>query len=134
MDHDKPNTRICIVDDDPSVRRALSRLVESMGMRVSAFASPLGLLQSGPMTEFDCLLLDVHLPGMDGFELHNRVVAAGHEIPVIFISAHTDDRTRGRAKAAGATACLSKPFEDQALLDAIRTAIETSAGSRNDRF
>ena len=116
---------ICIVDDDESVRRALTRLVQSMGMRAEAYESPVELLEHGPSPDVGCFLLDIQLPGMDGFELHERVVADGFEQPVIFLTAHPDDKRRDRAREAGATAFLHKPCDEEVLLEAIRLALET---------
>ena len=115
---------VCIVDDDESVRKALSRLVESMWMKAEAFASPVDFLNRAVEEQVACLLLDIQLPGMDGFELHDRTVEAGLDSPVIFITAHPDDRTRARARKAEAVAYLEKPFTDKALLDAIETALD----------
>jgi FixJ family two-component response regulator len=118
---------IYIVDDDASVRRALQRLVGSLGMRTETFASPEELLEHGLEGVQVCLLLDVHLPGMNGFELHERIVEAGREDPVIFISAHPDDRARSRAECAGAVAYLEKPVDDRALLAALENALDRVA-------
>jgi FixJ family two-component response regulator len=114
---------ICIVDDDESILRALSRLVESMGMQAQAFTSPEELLRRGPSPQVDCFLLDIQLPGMDGFELHDRILAGGLRRPVIFLTAHPDEKKRASARAAGATAYLEKPFDETALLGAIRVAL-----------
>lgn len=119
---------VCIVDDDESVRKALSRLIESLGMRVEAFASPEDFLGRAVDEQIACLLLDIQLPGMDGFELRDRTVEAGLDSPVIFITAHPDDRTRARAAKADAVAYLEKPFDDQALLDALEAALERIVG------
>ena len=119
---------ICIVDDDRSVRRALARLVESSGMRAESFGSPEELLDKGPSDDVGCFLLDVQLPGMDGFELHKRVRAGGFRRPVIFLTAHPDERKRARARAAGATAYLQKPFDEEVLLEAIRMALDPTVG------
>ena len=118
---------IRIVDDDDSVRRALTRLVESMGMRAESFASPEQLLTRGPDERVGCLLLDVQLPGMDGFELHRRIVAEGQATPVIFITAHPHEAARSRARQAEAVAFLEKPFDDEALLSALRSALARSS-------
>ena len=123
---------ICIVDDDKSVRRALARLVESMGMRAESFESPQALLNTGPSDHVGCFLLDVQLPGMDGFELHERVLAGGLRRPVIFLTAHPDEKKRARARAAGATAYLEKPFDEEALLEAIRLALDPAVGGASD--
>jgi FixJ family two-component response regulator len=116
---------ICIVEDDHSVRRALARLVKSMGMRAESFESPADLLDRGPSPDVSCFLLDIQLPGMDGFELHERVVAGGLKRPVIFLTAHPNENRRDRARQAGAAACLEKPFDEEVLFEAIRTALES---------
>jgi len=122
---------ICIVDDDESVLRALSRLVESMGMQAQSFTSPEELLRHGPSPQVDCFLLDIHLPGMDGFELLERVVERGIQRPVIFLTAHPDQAKRARAATAGAVACLEKPFDEQTLWRALELAIRpTGDGKR----
>jgi len=114
---------ICIVDDDESVRRALTRLVRSSGMRAESFGSPADLLDQGLSDDVGCLLLDIQLPGMDGFELHGRIAAGGSRLPVIFLTAHPDEKKRERARAAGAIAYLEKPFDEEALLEAIQLAL-----------
>ena len=115
---------ICIVDDDPAVRRALGRLVESVGLQVEAFATPEEFLESGPTGEVGCLLLDVQLPGMDGFELHDRMIEAGMGVPVIFITAHPDVHARAKARRDDVVAFLAKPFDDQTLFDALEIALD----------
>ena len=112
------------MDDDDSVRRALSRLVGSLGMRAEVFATPEEFLGRAGAERITCLLLDVHLPGMDGFELRDRSLEAGLDPPVIFITGHANDRARARAAAADAVAFLEKPFDDQALLDALTVALD----------
>jgi FixJ family two-component response regulator len=119
---------ICIVDDDPAIRRALSRLVESVGLRAESFASPADFLSSGPAGEIDCLILDVQLPGMNGFELHDRILEAGMGAPVIFITAHPDENSRARARRADVVAFLEKPFDDRALFDALESALDQVIG------
>jgi len=113
---------ISIVDDDLSVRRALSRLVRLAGYAVESFASAREFLASAPRGRTACLVLDIQLDsgGMDGFDLQERLVADGVTIPTIFITAHGDARTRERVKRSGVAGFLSKPFGDQALLDLIR--------------
>jgi FixJ family two-component response regulator len=125
--------RISIVDDDPSVRDALGRLVESVGYDVETFASAQEFLDSSPVGRADCLVLDIHLPGMSGFDLQQRLAAARAAIPIIFITAHDDSFTRERIGQARVDAQLYKPFEDLALLDAIRSAVgpdHPSGGAR----
>jgi FixJ family two-component response regulator len=112
---------ISIVDDDLSVRRALSRLVRIAGYAVESFASAREFLASAPRGRTACLVLDIHLNGgMSGFDLQERLVADGVTIPTIFITAHGDARTRERVTQSGVAGFLLKPFGDQALLDLIR--------------
>jgi len=112
---------ISIVDDDRSVRRALSRLVRLAGYAVESFASAREFLASAPRGRTACLVLDIHLNGgMSGFDLQERLVADGVTIPTIFITAHGDARTRERVTQSGVAGFLLKPFGDQALLDLIR--------------
>jgi|RhiMethySRZTD1v2_1073278.scaffolds.fasta_scaffold207259_2 FixJ family two-component response regulator len=118
---------VCIVDDDESVRRALSRLLGSVGLRAQAFASPDEFLARTVEERIACLLLDVQLPGMDGFELRERAVQAGVEAPVIFITSHGDPKTRARAAETDAIAFLEKPCNERVLLDALETALERIA-------
>jgi FixJ family two-component response regulator len=118
---------VYIVDDDDSVRKALRRLIESMGMRAEVFATPQELLSRRLDASLGCLLFDVQLPGMNGFELHERVVQAGCAAPVIFITAHPDPGSRARARQADAVAYLEKPFDDETLLDALERALDRIA-------
>jgi FixJ family two-component response regulator len=113
---------ISIVDDDLSVRRALSRLVRLAGYAVESFASASEFLESAPRGRTACLVLDIQLDndGMSGFDLQERLVADGVTFPTIFITAHGDGRTRERVKQSGVAGFLSKPFGDQALLDLLR--------------
>ena len=112
---------ISIVDDDLSVRRALSRLVRLAGYAVESFASAREFLASAPRGRTACLVLDIHLNGgMSGFDLQERLVADGVTNPTIFITAHGDARTRERVTQSGVAGFLLKPFGDQALLDLIR--------------
>ena len=120
---------ISIVDDDGSMRQALRRLVEGAGYSVETFASALEFLGSGPSGRVACLVLDIHLDGLSGFDVHARLEAAGAAIPTIFITAHDDARTRERARQAGVAAYLPKPFEKRALLDAIQGAIDGGSQS-----
>jgi FixJ family two-component response regulator len=115
---------VCIVDDDESVRRALRRLVESLGMQAETFASPREFLDRDPAARTNCLLLDVQLPGMNGFELHERIAATGNTPPVIFITAHPNADSRARADRAEAVAYLEKPFDDRRLLGALESALD----------
>ncbi len=115
----KPTPMISIVDDDLSVRRALRRLVGSAGYLVETFASAREFLGSTPSTRTACLILDIYMDGMSGFELQERLEAERLAIPIIFITAHDDAATRERIRRSGAAGYLGKPFDGQALLDAI---------------
>jgi FixJ family two-component response regulator len=107
------------VDDDLSVRRALRRLVGSAGHLVETFASAQEFLDAARWAAMGCLVLDVHMDGMSGFELQERLISDRCVVPIIFITAHDDTRTRERIRASGAAGYLGKPFDPQALLDAI---------------
>ena len=114
---------IAIVDDDPSVRRGLERLLRSAGYRVESFASAHEFLARSGSADLDCLVLDVSLPGQTGLHLHDALLAHDQHIPVIFITGHGDAAMAARAMKAGAADFLSKPFEDEVLLRAIEQAI-----------
>jgi FixJ family two-component response regulator len=116
----KPTPVISIVDDDFSVRRALRRLVQSAGYPVETFASAREFLSSTPSARTACLVLDIYLEGMNGFELQEQLAADRLAIPIIFITAHDDAATRERIRRSGAAGFLGKPFDGQALLDTIR--------------
>ena len=114
---------ISIVDDDLSVRRALRRLVRSAGYLVETFASAQEFLDAARWAAMGCLVLDVHMDGMSGFELQERLVSDRRAVPIIFITAHDDTRTRERIRTSGAAGYLGKPFDAQALLDAIHRVV-----------
>jgi len=112
-----------VVDDDESVRRSTRRLLESFGYRAAVFESAEGFLRFDQLQNTSCLVLDVQMPGMDGLQLQTQLAAEGCGIPVIFITAHDDQKSRRRALRAGAVAFLGKPFTDQQLLQAIRSVL-----------
>jgi FixJ family two-component response regulator len=114
---------ISVVDDDESVRQSLGGLMRSVGFRVKVFSSAEEFLNSGNPRDTGCLILDVRMPGMDGFELQRRLEANQYEIPVIFITAHGDEEMRRRALLAGAVDYLLKPFTEEALLNAVQAAL-----------
>jgi FixJ family two-component response regulator len=109
-----------VVDDDPSVCRALRRLLLSAGMDVETFPSGASFLQASLDREPDCLVLDVRMPGMSGHELHGRLREIGRRIPVVFITAHAEEEN---GFDDSTTEVLRKPFSDQTLLDAIQRAV-----------
>ena len=118
------NVAISIVDDDASIREALKSLMRSVQFDVEAFASAEEFLASERVKDTACLILDVHLPGMSGFELQNLLNTERRDIPVIFITAHADDASRERALKAGAIEFLSKPVRRETLFKAIEIAME----------
>jgi FixJ family two-component response regulator len=120
------NPVISIVDDDESVREAIESLIKSVGLGARVFASAEEFLNSNHIEDTSCLILDMRMPGMSGLELQRRLSAAGHGIPIIFISAHSDDQTRAQALGAGAVDFLFKPFSETALVDAVRAAVGQS--------
>ena len=123
---------IAIVDDDASIRRALSRLVQARGYAVESFASARDFLDAVPHCRPACLVLDVHLNG-SGFELQERLAADGLKIPIIFITARDDQSTRRRLEKCGVVAYLWKPVDEQALLQAIQHAIWPDGDGRATR-
>jgi FixJ family two-component response regulator len=114
---------ISVVDDDESVRQSLGGLMRSVGFGVKVFSSAEEFLNSDDPRKTNCLILDVRMPGMDGFELQRRLEAGQYEIPVIFITAHGDEDLRQRALIAGAVDYLLKPFSEEALLSAVQAAL-----------
>jgi FixJ family two-component response regulator len=123
-DRQERSALVCVIDDDASLLRALQRLLVAGGFTVEVFASAEEFLESERARTADCLVLDVHLGGLSGFELHERLVAAGTPLPVIFITAHDDTLTRERARRAGAVEYLRKPFDDVSLIGAIHKALD----------
>ena len=118
---------VWVVDDDLSVRRALRRLIAAGGFAVETFASGREFLEAVPHDRPGCLVLDIYLEGMSGFEVKECLTASGHPVPVIFITAHDDEATRDRARRVGAAAYLRKPFGKHVLLDAIQRALQTGS-------
>ena len=117
---------ISVVDDDESVRRTTTLLIESFGFRAAAFESAETFLNSGHLHDTSCLIVDVQMPGMDGLQLQSHLAAAGCGIPIIFITAYESKGSRQRAMQAGAAAFLGKPFSDEQLLQIIRSALRFS--------
>jgi FixJ family two-component response regulator len=115
---------VFIIDDDASVRRALTNLFQSVGLEVAAFGSAPELLQGSLPDVPSCLVLDIRLPGLSGLDLQTELAKANIHIPIIFITGHGDIPMTVRAMKGGAVDFLTKPFRDQDLLDAVMTAIE----------
>jgi len=121
---------VYVVDDDISVREALSSLIRSAGLRVETFSSAREFLGLSPSEAPSCLVLDVRLPDQNGLALQRELAAVDNQIPIIFITGHGDIPMTVRAMKAGAMEFLTKPFENQELLDAIREAITKDAESK----
>ena len=115
---------ITVVDDDESVRESLPDLLREFGFEVRAFSSAEEFLISDCVDQTKCLILDIGMPGMTGPELQQELNNRRREIPVIFITAQSDEAIRSRMLGQGATACLFKPFSDTALSDAVNAALE----------
>lgn len=121
--------RVAVVDDDPSVRKALQRLLRASGLDADAFASAEDFLASLPQaTPPDCLVLDVQIPGTSALDLQRQIVRDGLRLPVVFITGHDIPGMEARCRAAGASAYLRKPLDASLLLAAIEAAIEPDLG------
>jgi FixJ family two-component response regulator len=117
-------TLIAIVDDDDSVRSALQGLMKAVGLPARAFASAEEFLGSGEQNDTGCLIADIRMPGMSGLELQAKLNADNFRIPIIFITAHGDEKMRMQALRAGAVEFVAKPFDDDALVASVRAALE----------
>jgi len=124
---------VYIVDDDAPLRESLMNLLRSMGLRVAAFASAQEFLRSPRPDGPSCLVLDVRLPGLSGLELQQRLAEADLAMPIIFITGHGDIPMSVQAMKAGAVEFLTKPFRDQALLDAVQQALARDRTARAQR-
>ena len=123
-----PRSRlIAIVEDDESVREALKSLMRSVGFSVETFASAEDFLQSDCLAATACLLLDLRLPGISGLELQRQLGAARRRVPIIFVTAHGNEAQQREALEGGAIDFLRKPFREEALLDAVQSALRRSA-------
>jgi FixJ family two-component response regulator len=121
---------VFVVDDDVSVREAVDGLLRLAGWRTAVFASASAFLSHPKVDAPSCLVLDVDLPDLNGLDLQRRLAEAGAEVPIVFITGHGDVPTSVRAMKAGATEFLTKPFPDQALLDAVADALDRSRTAR----
>ena len=117
---------IAVVDDDESVREALTGLMKSLGYGAAAFQSAEEFLNSSQRRGAACLISDVQMPGMTGLELHDRLVASGEPIPTILITAYPDETARTRAARAGVSCYLTKPFREDDLLNCIRSVLNSN--------
>ena len=116
---------VAIVDDDDSMRSALHGLLQSADLPAQAFASAEEFLNSGQQHQISCLIADIRMPGMSGLELQAQLNTQRCRIPIIFITAHGDEKMRMQALRAGAVEFLTKPFDDEALLGIVRAALDS---------
>lgn len=138
-DHAKPTPAqasadepiVMIVDDDPSMRRALTNLFQSVGLKVEAFGSAAEIMEAKPPVVPSCLVLDIRLPGSSGFDLQADLAKANIHTPIIFITGHGDIPMTVRAMKSGAIDFLTKPVRDQDMLDAVQAAIERDRKRRD---
>lgn len=129
-----PDPVVFVVDDDDAIREALGSLIRAEGLRVKTFASAGEFLARPGIDAPACLVLDVRLPDLNGLALQRDLAAATDAIPIIFITGHGDVPTSVRAMKAGAIEFLTKPFQDDELLSAIRQALEKDAVARTERL
>ena len=123
---------VAVVDDDPSVRKSLDRLIRSVGLDVRVFASAEEFLKSASPLKPHCLILDVGLPGMSGIELQRHLLARSSNVPIIFITAHgSDERARSEAASDWTVAYFIKPFSADELLDAVNVALKWTSGGED---
>jgi len=121
---------VFVIDDDPSVREALSSLFRSVGLKVELFSSAAEFLNTSPAIAPSCLVLDVRLPGVSGLDFQAELAKANMHIPIIFITGHGDIPMTVKAMKAGAVEFLTKPFRDQDMLDAVQLAFAKDRARR----
>jgi FixJ family two-component response regulator len=114
---------IVIVDDDSSIRNAVQDLLKASGFSTASFEDAESFLGSAHRASTACLIADVRMPGMSGLELHKELVASGHDIPTVIITAHPEDLTKARARDTGITCYLIKPFAPDELLECVAEAL-----------
>jgi FixJ family two-component response regulator len=125
--------RVFIVDDEPAVRRSLSRLLRAAGFEAEAFDSPEAFLRNPPADAPGCLVLDVSMPGLDGLAVQRELATRGSAMPIVFLTGHGDIPMSVKAMKNGATDFLTKPVDDEHLLRAIRQALEADRAGRRAR-
>src|SRR5258708_2632350 len=126
------NSTILVVDDDPTLRESVGRLLRSLGLEAQLFGSIADFLSSDPPDGPTCLVLDVRLPGQSGLDLQRELAAANRELPIIFITGHGDIPMSVQAMKGGAIEFLTKPFRDQELLDAIQLGLSRDRARREN--
>ena len=128
-----PGPVVFVVDDDPSMLRALARLLKTDGREVETFASPAEFLARSPHEGPGCVVLDLKMPGLSGLEVQEALLSSSRDLPIIFVSGHGKVPAAVRAMKAGAVDFLTKPFEDEVLLVSVEAAIGRSVSSIADR-
>jgi FixJ family two-component response regulator len=121
---------ITIIDDDPSVREATQCLIRSLGHTAQAFSSAEEYVQSGSVLDSSCLITDLHMPGMSGADLQDWLIAEGHRVPIIFVTAYFEERVRARVMDAGALGILRKPYSDQSLIEYLDKALNGGSAAQ----
>ena len=124
---------VFVIDDDPSVRRALERQLRTAGFRVETFASAQDYVARAPQAAIACIVTDVRMPGMSGLDLQDSLAQAGRALPMVFITGHGDIPTTVRAMKGGAVNFLPKPFAEREMLAAVAEALERSAAIERER-
>jgi len=119
---------VAVVDDDAAMKQAIERLLNAAGFRTIGFASAEALLSSEAFATLACLVLDVHLPGRSGFQLQQLLLEEGRSRPVVFVTAFDHPDAAARARAAGAVAYLTKPFQGRSLVAAVSRALGDTSG------
>jgi FixJ family two-component response regulator len=125
-----PDPVVCVIDDDVSVLRAVSRLLTALGYTVQSFKSAQQFLErpAEDDSEVGCLVLDVHMPGMSGLELQEELARSGRDLPIVFVTGAADETLKQRAYSSGALDFLEKPFTDSSLERAVRYALTCRTG------
>jgi FixJ family two-component response regulator len=123
---------ISVVDDDESLRSATIDLLDSAGFTCESFGSAEAFLESGRIADSACLILDIRMPGMSGLDLQRHLETTGYATPIIFVTAFPEERTRSRAMVDGAVCYLSKPFNDQELLDCVHRALKRGDNQKEE--
>lgn len=126
-------SQIAVIDDDPSFRDSMRRLLKSLDCAVADFPSAAEFLASPRFLATACLVADIHMPDMTGVELYEHLLASGHPIPTILVTAYPNDSVRKRTLALGVDCYLSKPFAETALIDCLRSAVARSRVIRGGR-
>jgi FixJ family two-component response regulator len=121
---------ISIIDDDESVREATKSLVRSLGYKAAVFASAEEYLQSEQVGDSSCLITDLHMPGMSGADLQDRLIADGRQVPMIFVTAYYEEKVRDRVLDAGAYGFLRKPFNDESLIECLDKALSSASAKQ----